>query len=81
MSNYYTTRQTSALLGVKVGTLSRALWEGRVQKPSTLPGGRAFIWDVDSINKASWVMRHRDASDIFPHLNKTENLLNYRGQL
>ena len=70
MGKIFTTRQVSALFGIKVGTLSRALWEGRVEKPDTLPGGRALIWQVDDINKASWVMRHRDASDIFPHLNK-----------
>ena len=69
--NIFTTRQVSALFKIKVGTLSRALWEGRVEKPDTLPGGRALIWDVNSINKASWVMRRRDASDLFPKLNKT----------
>ena len=66
----YTTRQVSALFGIKVGTLQRALWEGRVEKPGTLPGGRALVWDIPSINAASWVLRRRDASDIFPHLNK-----------
>lgn len=71
MQKFYTTRQVSALLGIKIGALTRALWEGRVEKPDVVPNGRAFIWDIDFINKASWVLRRRDASDIFPKLNKT----------
>ena len=67
----YSTKEVSKLLGVKIGTLSRALFEDRIEPPQTIPGGRAYVWQVNDINKASWVMRHRDASDVFPKLNKT----------
>ena len=71
MRRFYTTKQVATeLFKIKIGTLTRAVFEERVQRPDVLLGSKVLVWDVPSINAASWVLRRRDASDIFPKLNK-----------
>jgi hypothetical protein len=57
------TREVAKLLDVRPGTLTRAVWEGRVPAPTKGPGG-AFLWTEKDIHRASWVLRRRDASDV-----------------
>lgn len=60
---YLGTRDVARLLGVPPGRLAKALWDGRVDAPAKGPGG-AYLWTDRDVEHASWVLRHRDASDI-----------------
>ena len=57
------TRQAAKVLGVKPTTLSRAVWDGRLQQPVRAPGG-AFIWSDEDLRRAAWVMRKQDLDDL-----------------
>jgi len=59
------TKQAAAMLGVRPGTLTRAIWEGRIPPPTKGPGG-AYVWSRLDIERASWVLRRRSADDVLP---------------
>lgn len=61
--SFYSTRQVAKLLGIPVGRLTHAIWDGRVNAPVKGPGG-AFFWTGDNILRAGWVMLRRDVSDL-----------------
>jgi hypothetical protein len=63
MKEYRSTREVARLLGVRPSKLARALWDGRLEPPTKAPGG-AFLWTDQDIERASWLLRRRDASDI-----------------
>ncbi|MFC1633649.1 hypothetical protein ACFL5Z_02300 [Planctomycetota bacterium] len=52
---YRGTREVSALIKVKPGTIIRAIWDGRLHPPEKGPGS-AFLWTEDDINRASKVL-------------------------
>ncbi len=59
------TKQAAAILGVRPGTLTRAIWEGRIPAPAKGPGG-AYVWSRRDIERASWVLRHCSAANVLP---------------
>ena len=63
MADYRSTRDVARMLGVNPSRLARAVWDGRLDPPMKAPGG-AFLWTSEDIERASWLLRHRDASDI-----------------
>ncbi len=56
--SYKSTLQVSRILGVTVGRLSRAVWDGRISAPTKGPGN-AFLWTKSDIEHASWVLLHK----------------------
>lgn len=66
-SIFYSTRQVAEMLGVSASCLSHAVWDGRIDPPAKSPGRGTFLWAKDDINRASLVLRSRDAGDIFDH--------------
>jgi hypothetical protein len=56
------TKQAAARLGLRPGTLTRAVWEGRIQPPAKGPGG-AYIWTEADLRRASWTLLGRDLDD------------------
>ena len=52
------TKEAAAMLGVRPGTLTRAVWEGRIQSPTKGPGG-AFLWTDEDVERASWALLGR----------------------
>lgn len=65
MSCYLTTRDVARMLGVAVGTLGKAVWEGRIEAPVRGPG-RCYLWTIGDIENASFVLRGRSANDVLP---------------
>jgi hypothetical protein len=61
--NYRSTREVARMLGLNPSRVARAIWDGRLTAPTKTPGG-AFLWTPEDIERASWLLRHRDASDI-----------------
>lgn len=57
------TKQVAEILGIKPGTLTRAIWEGRVSPPEKGPGG-AYLWRRKDIEQASWVLLGRSLEDV-----------------
>ena len=57
------TKQAAAMLGVRPGTLTRAVWDERMPQPAKGPGG-AFLWSEDDVRRASWVLLGRDLKDV-----------------
>ena len=57
------TKEAARILGVRPGTLTRAVWENRVPPPTKAPGG-AFVWSEADIRRAAWVLLHRDLADV-----------------
>ena len=64
--DYRSTREVARLLGVNPSRLARAIWDGRLDPPAKAPGG-AFLWTNEDIERASWLLRSRDASDALPN--------------
>jgi len=56
----YPTREAADLIGVKVGKLQRAVWDGRVTPPATRLG-RSFLWTPHEIESASWALLRKSA--------------------
>lgn len=56
------TREVARVLGVSTSKLSRAVWDGRVDAPMRGPGG-AFLWDLESIQRASWQLLGKSLDD------------------
>lgn len=61
--DFKSTRSVAALLNVRPGTLTRAVWEGRVKAPSKAPDG-SFLWLPEDIQRASWALRRKPADDV-----------------
>ncbi len=68
--DFLNTRQVAKLLGIKASCLTKALWDGRVESPAKSPSGN-FLWTERDVERASWVIRHKDASDIFGEVRAT----------
>jgi hypothetical protein len=56
------TKQAAAILGVRPGTLTRAVWEDRVSPPAKGPGG-AFVWTEMDLRRAAWALLGHDLND------------------
>jgi len=65
MKRFWSSREVAAMLGVRIGTLSRAVWEGRVDPPEKSPSG-GFLWTLPDIQRGSWYFRGRSADDVLP---------------
>jgi len=57
------TREAAKRLGVRPGTLTRAVWENRLQQPQKAPGG-AYVWSEADLRQAAWVLLRRDLEDL-----------------
>ena len=57
------TKQAAAILGVRPGTLTRAVWEGRVPPPAKGPGG-AFVWTEADLRRAAFALLGRDLDEV-----------------
>ena len=63
MMRYRNTRSVARLLKVSPSRLMRAIWDRRLDPPAKGPGG-AFCWDDGDVQRASWLLRGRDADDV-----------------
>ena len=61
--NYRSTRQVARMLGLNPSRLARAIWDGRLDPPAKAPGG-GFLWTLEDIERASWLLRGRSADDV-----------------
>ncbi len=52
------TKEAARLLGISIGRLQQAIWKERFAAPQKGPGG-AFLWGVEDLNRASWVLLGR----------------------
>jgi len=57
------TRQAAVILGLRPGTLTRAVWEGRLEPPAKGPGG-AYVWTEMDLRRAAWALLRRDLGDM-----------------
>ncbi len=57
------TRQAAVILGLRPGTLTRAVWEGRLEPPAKGPGG-AYVWTEADLRRAAWAMLGRDLDEV-----------------
>jgi hypothetical protein len=55
---FYSTREVAKILGLKVGLLTKAVWDGRINPPQKSPAGN-FLWTDQDIERASWVLLRR----------------------
>ena len=62
-SNMMGTKQAAVRLGIRPGTLTRAVWDGRVSQPTKGPGG-AFVWTEEDLRRAAWALLGRDLDDL-----------------
>ena len=60
---FKSTREVAELLGVIPSRISKALWEGRIDRPQRGPSG-AFLWTEEDVRRASWVLLRRDLDDV-----------------
>jgi len=56
--DFMSTRQVARLLNITPARLTKALWDGRVIAPAKSPSGN-FLWTLEDINRASWVLRRQ----------------------
>ena len=53
---FLSTLQVSRLLGISISRIQRACWLERIDPlPQKTPAGN-FLWTVEDINRASWVL-------------------------
>ena len=57
------TKQAAVILGVRPGTLTRAVWEGRLPQPAKGPGG-AYVWSQADLRQAAWALLGRDLDEV-----------------
>ncbi len=62
MSKVFSTADVAFVLGMRTGTLSRAIWERRVAAPPKGPGG-AYHWTQEDVERASCRLLGHDLSD------------------
>jgi len=56
------TKEAARILGLKPGTLARAIWDERFQPPAKGPGG-AFVWTEADLRRAAWTLLKRDLGE------------------
>ena len=56
------TVQAASVLGIRPGTLAKAVWDGRVSAPAKGPGG-AYHWTIHDIERASLRLLGRSLTD------------------
>jgi len=67
MARFLSTREVARLLGMKPGTLSMAVWDGRIAEPERGPGD-SFLWTDADVQRAArqfgipWPPRERPAA-------------------
>ena len=59
----FITREVERLLGVKGVRLQRLIWDDELEPPQK--DGYRYVWTPADIERASWLIRRRDASDVF----------------
>ena len=62
---YRSTKQVAKLFGLRTNYIQTLIWSERFDAPEKGPGN-AYLWTPHDIERASWAIRHRDASDILP---------------
>ena len=55
---YWSTREVAKKLGLNPNTLTRAVWDGRVNAPEKSPSGN-YLWTELDVERASWALLHR----------------------
>ena len=55
---FFSTKQAAKALGVRIDTLSRAVWLNRIEAPTKSPSGN-FLWTLEDINRVSWALFHK----------------------
>jgi len=66
------TKEAARILGLRPGTLLKAIWEGRLREPVRGPG-KAFIWNDDDLRRAAWLLRRMDLDAVLAERRTTEN--------
>ena len=56
--DYLSTRDAAEALGVRISTLSKAVWNRRLREPQRGPGG-CFLWTRDDLERAAWLLCHK----------------------
>lgn len=59
---FLSTAQAARRLGITPSSLSKAVWDGRVQAPAKGPNG-SYLWTATDIERASWALLRRDIED------------------
>ena len=55
MEKYYSTKEVAKLLKIKTDTLSKAIWQGRIEQSAKSPSN-SFLWTIADIEKAAWAL-------------------------
>ena len=63
MSQFFSTRQAAARLGIRPSALGSAVWNGRLDPPDKSPDG-AFLWTRADIERACWALLRRPLEDV-----------------
>ena len=66
------TKEAARILGLRPGTLLKAIWEGRLREPVRGPG-KAFIWSDHDLRRAAWLLRHKDMDAVLAERRTTED--------
>lgn len=68
----FSTRELCHLMGVKIHMLHRPINEGRLKPPMKI--GENYVWSEADVNRASLLIRGRDATDLLPLEVPTSNV-------
>ena len=63
MGAFVGTKEAAALLGVRPGTLSKAVWDGRLAEPMRGPGN-VRLWSQADLERAARVLRGQSLESI-----------------
>lgn len=63
MKTFLTTREVAKLLDVRPGTLTRAVYEGRIHSPVKGPG-QAFLWKPAEVEAACWALHRKPLDEL-----------------
>ena len=58
LKHVMSTRSVAFILGVRPGTLSKAIWSGSIPAPVKGPGG-AFLWTSEDFTRAQRYFKRR----------------------